>query len=219
MQTLLQLDSSLRHEGSRSRALSAHFAKAWQGANPDGVVVYRDLAAEPIPHIDETAFTANFLADEDRTPAQRAARTLTETLAGELVAADDIVVGMPLYNFGPPSTFKAWFDRIVVPGLTVDPGNGGLLGGRTLTFTMARGGGYGPGTPREGWDHREPWLQHAFSQLGIEDIRFIHSELTLSRDVPQMSGLEELEDRSIAEAHAAIDALFGATRDLSEAAG
>jgi FMN-dependent NADH-azoreductase len=218
MQTLLHLDSSLRHEGSRSRALSAHFAEAWQAANPDGVVVYRDLAADPIPHIDETAFTANFLADEDRTPAQREARALTETLAGELLAANDIVIGMPLYNFGPPSTFKAWFDRIVVRGLTIDPGNGGLLGGRTLTFTMARGGGYGPGTPREGWDHREPWLQHAFSQLGIEDIRFIHSELTLSRDVPQMSGLEELEDRSIAEAHAAIDALFGATRDLSEAA-
>jgi FMN-dependent NADH-azoreductase len=218
MQTLLHLDSSLRHEGSRSRALSAHFAEAWQAANPDGVVVYRDLAADPIPHIDETAFTANFLADEDRTPAQREARALTETLAGELLAANDIVIGMPLYNFGPPSTFKAWFDRIVVRGLTIDPGNGGLLGGRTLTFTMARGGGYGPGTPREGWDHREPWLQHAFSQVGIEDIRFIHSELTLSRDVPQMSGLEELEDRSIAEAHAAIDALFGATRDLSEAA-
>jgi FMN-dependent NADH-azoreductase len=219
MQTLLHLDSSLRHEGSRSRALSAHFAEAWQAANPDGVVVYRDLAADPIPHIDETAFTANFLADEDRTPAQREARALTETLAGELLAANDIVIGMPLYNFGPPSTFKAWFDRIVVRGLTIDPGNGGLLGGRTLTFTMARGGGYGPGTPREGWDHREPWLQHAFSQVGIEDITFIHSELTLSRDVPQMSGLEELEDRSIAEAHAAIDALFGATRDLSEAAG
>jgi FMN-dependent NADH-azoreductase len=218
MRILLHLDSSLRYEASRSRALSAHFAEAWQSANPDGVVVYRDLAADPIPHIDEAAFTANFVAAEDRTPAQREARKLTETLAGELIAADEIVIGLPLYNFGTPSTFKSWFDRIVVRGLTVDPGGkGGLLGGRPLTVTAARGGGYGPGTPREGWDHREPWLHHAFSQLGVNDIRVIHAELTLAREVPQMSGLEDLQDQSLADAHAAIDALFGDTRSLAEA--
>ena len=100
-------------------------------------------------------------------------------------------------------------------GLTVKPGGGGLLGGRPLTFTAARGGGYGPGTPREGWDHREPWLRHAFSQLGFGDIRFIHTELTLAREVPQMSGLEELEDKSIADAHAAIDELFAKRRDIA----
>src|SRR5258707_10336592 len=147
MPTLLHVDSSMRHEGSRSRALSAHFAEAWQQANPDGTVYYRDLAADPIPHLDLTAFSANFVADEDRTPPQREARKLTETLANELLRADEIVIGIPLYNFGPPSTLKAWFDRIVVQGLTVKPGGGGLLGGRPLTFTAARGGGYGPGTP------------------------------------------------------------------------
>ena len=215
MATLLHLDSSMRHEGSRSRALSAHFAAAWQQANPDGTVVYRDLAADPIPHLDLTAFSANFVADDDRTPPQREARKLTETLANELLHADEIVIGIPLYNFGPPSTLKAWFDRIVVQGLTVKPGGGGLLGGRPLTFTAARGGGYGPGTPREGWDHREPWLRHAFSQLGFDDIRFIHTELTLAREVPQMSGLEELEDKSIADAHAAIDELFAKRRDIA----
>ncbi len=81
MPTLLHLDSSMRHEGSRSRALSAHFAEAWQQANPSGTVVYRDLAADPIPHLDLTAFSANFVADDDRTPPQREARKLTETLA------------------------------------------------------------------------------------------------------------------------------------------
>jgi FMN-dependent NADH-azoreductase len=215
MPTLLHLDSSMRHEGSRSRALSAHFAAAWQQANPDGTVVYRDLAADPIPHLDLTAFSANFVADDDRTAPQREARKLTETLANELLRADEVVIGIPLYNYGPPSTFKAWFDRIVVPGLTVDPGSGGLLGGRPLTFTAARGGGYGPGTPREGWDHREPWLRHAFSQLGFDDIRFIHAELTLSRDSPRLSGLEDLEDQSIADAHAAIDELFAKRRDVA----
>jgi FMN-dependent NADH-azoreductase len=198
----------MRHEGSRSRELSARFAAAWQAANPEGRVIYRDLDADPIPHLDLTAFSANLVGDDDRTAPQREARKLTETLANELLTADEIVIGIPLYNFGPPSTFKAWFDRIVVQGLTVNPGGGGLLGGRPLTITAARGGGYGPGTPREGWDHREPWLRHAFSQLGFDDIRFIHAELTLSRDVPQMSGLEHLEDKSIADAHAAIDDLF-----------
>jgi FMN-dependent NADH-azoreductase len=215
MPTLLHVDSSMRHEGSRSRALSAHFAEAWQQANPDGTVVYRDLAADPIPHLDLAAFSANFVADDDRTAPQREARKVAETLANELLSADEVVIGIPLYNFGPPSTFKAWFDRIVVPGLTVNPGGGGLLGGRPLTFTAARGGGYGPGTPREGWDHREPWLRHAFSQLGFDDVRFIHAELTLSRDVPQMSGLEDLEDKSIADAHAAIDKLFADKRDIA----
>ncbi|MDX6473857.1 MAG: FMN-dependent NADH-azoreductase [Gaiellaceae bacterium] len=215
MPTLLHLDSSLRHEGSRSRALSAHFTAAWRQANPDGTVVYRDLASDPIPHLDLAAFSANLLAEEDRTPEQREARKLAETLANELLAADEIVLGIPLYNFGPPSTFKAWFDRIVVLGLTVDMETGGLLGGRRLTVTAARGGGYGPGTPREGWDHREPWLHHAFSSVGIDDIRVVHAELTLARESPRMSGLEDLEDQSIADAYAAIDELFAARRDIA----
>ena len=203
MPTLLHLDSSMRTESSRSRALSAHFADAWLKANPGGKVIYRDLAADPVPHLDQTAFTANFVDAADRTPEQREARAFTETLTGELLDADEIVIGMPLYNFGPPSTFKAWVDRIVVPGLTI-----GLLGGRRVTFTMARGGGYGEGTPRHGWDHRAPWLRHVFTQLGIEDPRFIDAELTLSRENPAMSGLEPLEDKSIADAYAAIDEIF-----------
>lgn len=93
--------------------------------------------------------------------------------------------------------------------MTVDE-SGGLLGGKSLTVAAARGGGYGPGTPREGWDHREPWLIHAFEQLGLTDVRFIHAELTLARESPAMIPLElgPAEDRSLAEAHAAIDALF-----------
>jgi FMN-dependent NADH-azoreductase len=208
MPTLLHIDSSIRVEGSRSRALSDHFARNWRDGHPDGSVVYRDLAADPVPHLDLHAFTANMVAAEDRTAAQREARALTETLAREVLGADEIVIGVPLYNFGPPTTLKAWVDRIVVPGLTVDVGSGGLAGGRPVTVTAARGGGYGPGTPREGWDHRDPWLAHALSSIGLDEVRFIHTELTLARESPAMSGLEELEDQSIADAHAAIDALF-----------
>lgn len=209
MANLLHVDSSIRTESSRSRALSRHFTERWRAANPDGEVVYRDLAAEPIPHLDHEAFTANFLTPDARSPYQREARALAERLVGEVLEADAIVVGMPLYNFGVPSGVKAWFDRLVVPGLTVGE-QGGLLGGRTLTIAAARGGGYGPGTPREGWDHREAWLLHAFEQLGLTDVRFIHAELTLARESPAMIPLDlgAAEDASLAEARAAIDALF-----------
>lgn len=212
MPNLLHLDSSMRTEHSRSRELSQHFAKAWSAAHPDGTVTYRDLAIDPIPHLDHESFTANLTPEDARTPHQHEARALAELLVGEVLAADEIVIGMPLYNFGVPSTVKAWFDRIVVRGLTLGP-DGGLLGGKTLTVTAARGGGYGPGTPREGWDHREPWLIHAFEQLGLTDVRFIHAELTLARESPAMITLNlgAAEDQSLAAAHAAIDALFPAT--------
>jgi len=209
MAHLLHLDSSMRTEGSRSRKLSAHFAAAWLAANPGGTVTYRDLAADPLPHLDNDAFLANLLAADDRTPAQQAARALTEQVVGEVLAADEIVVGVPLYNFGPPSTFKAWVDRIVVPGLTLGE-QGGLLGSVHLTLVQARGGGYGPGTPREGWDHREPWLRHVLTQLGISDVRFIEAELTLARESPAMAALNlgAAEDKSLTDAYAEIDALF-----------
>jgi FMN-dependent NADH-azoreductase len=209
MSHLLHLDSSMRTENSRSRALSRHFAEAWRGVHVDGTRIYRDLAADPIAHLDYEAFTANLTPEDARTPYQQEARALAELLADEVLAADEIVIGMPLYNFGPPSTVKAWFDRIVVPGLTLGE-EGGMLGDKTLTVTAARGGGYGPGTPRRGWDHREPWLIHAFEQLGLTDVRFIHAELTLARESPKMIPLDlgAAEDRSLADAHAAIDALF-----------
>lgn len=209
MRHLLHLDSSLRTEGSRSRKLSAYYADAWRAAHPGGTVTYRDLAADPVPHLNIEAFTANFLAASDRTPEQAAARAYTETLTAELLAADAIVIGVPLYNFTVPTTLTAWIDRIVVPGLTIGEG-GGLLGGRSVTLTTARGGGYGPGTPREGWDHREPWLRHALSQVGLTDLTFIDTELTLARESPALIPLDlgGAEDKSLADAHVAIEALF-----------
>jgi FMN-dependent NADH-azoreductase len=204
MNNLLHLDSSIRTEGSRSRKLSAHFAERWLAGHPGGTVTYRDLALDPVPHLDNTAFSANFVAASDRTPAQVAARALTEQLVGEVLAADTIVIGLPLYNFGPPSTFKAWLDRIVVPDLTV-----GQLGDKEVVVVTARGGGYGPGTPREGWDHREPWLRHALSTLGVNNPIFVDTELTLARESPAMTALDlgGAEDKSIADALAVIERL------------
>jgi FMN-dependent NADH-azoreductase len=210
MSHLLHLDSSIRPLGdSRSRRLSARYAAAWQSAHPDGTATYRDLAAEPIPHFDATAFAANVLAPGDRTEAQAKAFALTAEIAGEVMAADTILLGMGLYNFGTPSTVKAWFDRIVVRGITVDE-QGGRLAGKRLVLALAAGGGYAPGSPKHGWDHRVPWLAHAFEFLGVTDVDVFSAELTLARESPQMIPLDlgALEDQSLADAEAAIDASF-----------
>lgn len=204
MSHLLHIDSSLRTEGSRSRRLSAYYAERWRALHPDGVVTYRDLAADPVPHLDHTAFSARFVPAADHTPKQAAASAVTEKLVDEVLAADTILIGMPLYNFGPPSTFKAWFDRIVSERTS------GKLGGKEFVVVTARGGGYQPGTPRHGWDHREPWLRHALSTLGVSDAVFIDTELTLARESPAMIPLDlgGAEDQSLADALAAVDALF-----------
>jgi FMN-dependent NADH-azoreductase len=203
MSHLLHLDSSLRTEGSRSRRLTARYAERWKAKNPGGTVAYRDLAADPVPHLDGTALAAQFTAPSDHTPEQAAAHALTEALIGEVIAADTVLLGLPLYNFGPPSTFKAWFDRIVSQQTL------GKLSDKTFVVVTARGGGYGPGTPRDGWDHREPWLRHALSTLGVDGPAFVSAELTLARESPAMIplALGDAEDKSMADALAAIDAL------------
>jgi FMN-dependent NADH-azoreductase len=204
MNHLLHLDSSLRTEGSRSRQLSARYAERWQARYPEGRVTYRDLAADPVPHLNHAAFSARFVPAADRTAEQAAASAVTEKLVDEVLAADTIAIGMPLYNFGPPSTFKAWFDRIVSERTS------GKLGGKEFVVVTARGGGYQPGTPRHGWDHREPWLRHALTTLGVTDVVFIDTELTLARESPAMLPLDlgGAEDQSLSDALAAVDALF-----------
>jgi FMN-dependent NADH-azoreductase len=214
MSHLLHVDSSIRSiDESRSRKLSRRYAAAWQASNPDGIVTYRDLSANPIPHTDAASFYANLVAPEDRSAEQTTARAITDELVGEVLAADTIVLGMGLYNFGTPSTVKAWFDRLVVPGVTIGE-QGGLFGAKKLVLTLAAGGGYGPGTPRDGWDHREPWIRHAFEVLGLTDILVISAELTLARESPRMIPLDlgAAEDQSYATAEALIDAEFAAVR-------
>jgi FMN-dependent NADH-azoreductase len=210
MSHLLHVDSSIRPiEQSRSRRLSARYAEAWHAANPGGTVTYRDLSASPIPHTDGVSFSANMIPAEQRTPEQAVARAITEDVVSEVLSADTIVLAMGLYNFGVPSTVKAWFDRLVVPGITLGP-DGGTLAGRRLVLTLAAGGGYGEGTPRNGWDHREPWIRHAFEQLGLTDVAVIAAELTLARESPAMIPLDlgAAEDQSYAAAQALIDAEF-----------
>jgi FMN-dependent NADH-azoreductase len=208
MAHLLHIDSSIQGDRSISRALSARAAARWGAANPDGTVTYRDLAADPIPHMSPAGAEARFVPADQHNEAQAASWALSAELIGEVAAADTILFGLPLYNFGPPSTVKAWVDHLIAPGLSMDPASGdGLLGGREMVVLAARGGGYAEGTPREGWDHAQPWLPHGVSLTGLEP-RFITAELTLADVNPAMADLRELAAASLKAAEAEVDALW-----------
>ncbi|WP_410640965.1 FMN-dependent NADH-azoreductase [Amycolatopsis sp. lyj-346] len=208
MAHLLHIDSSIQGEASVSRRLSARAAAAWRSAHPDGTVTYRDLGTNPLPHLDAAGGLADRTPPEQHTPEQTAAWARTLDIVGEVKAADTVLLGLPLYNFGPPSSVKAWVDHLIAPGLSIDPETyTGLLGGREFVVLASRGGGYGEGTPREGWDHAQQWLPHGVSLTGLEP-RFITAELTLAAVRPAMAELVPLAEESLAAAERAIDELW-----------
>jgi FMN-dependent NADH-azoreductase len=205
---LLHIDSSIKTDASVSRALTARAARAWSAAHPQGTMTYRDLGAAPLPHLNTESGLARMVAPRDHTPAQAESWATTLELIDEVRAADTILLGLPLYNFGPPSTVKTWIDHLVAPGLSIDSTTmTGLLGGRAMLVLASRGGGYGPGTPRDGWDHAEPWLPHALSQVGLEP-HFITVELTLADTVARMAELKPMAAESLRNAERAIDELW-----------
>ena len=205
---LLHIDSSIQGDRSISRRLTARAAVAWRGAHPGGTVAYRDLGADPIPHFDHDAGLARMVPPAEHTPAQAESWALTGELVEELRDADTILLGLPVYNFGAPSSVKAWVDHLIAPGLSLDPAtHEGLLGGRDLIVLASRGGGYAPGTPREGWDHAEQWLPHGLALTGLVP-RFITAELTLADSTPAMAELRPLAAESLAAAERAVDELW-----------
>jgi FMN-dependent NADH-azoreductase len=120
MAHLLHIDSSVQGDLSVSRALTARAAKIWRAANPGGTTTYRDLGAEPLPHFTHETGRARMVPAEQRTPAEAASWALTEQVVGEVLDADTIIFGLPIYNFGPPSSVKSWVDHMIAPGLSID---------------------------------------------------------------------------------------------------
>ena len=210
MAHLLHIDSSIQGERSISRRLTSRAAGAWLASHPGGHVTHRDLGADPLPHLDADGGLARVVARERHTPAQAASWALTEQLVEEVRRADTVLLGLPVYNFAAPSAVKAWVDHLIAPGLSYDPETqAGLLGGRELIVLASRGGGYAPGTPREGWDHAEQWLPHGLAMTGLEP-RFITAELTLADVTPAMADLRPLAAESLAAAERAVDTLWSA---------
>jgi FMN-dependent NADH-azoreductase len=213
MSTLLRIDSSIRAAASVTRAIGDTLQSSWQAENPDGTVVRRDLAAEPLPASAWTsAFVASQTPDGDRTPTQRAALALAAAIADEVLAADLVVVGAPLYNYGVSAHLKSWIDLLVVDP-RFGPGTAPLTG-RPLALVVARGGGYGPGAPREGWDHTTPYLLRIFAEVLGADVTLIDTELTLAEFKPAMAELRPLAAQRLAEAHQRADE---AGRELAKA--
>jgi FMN-dependent NADH-azoreductase len=175
MPTLLHLDSSPMGDHSVSRHLSSTFAAHWQKANPDGKIITRDVTSPELIPVTAAWATAAFTPAQARTPEQKEALALSDTLVAELVEADEYVFGVPMYNFGVPSGLKEWIDQVARPGVTfayVDGAPKGLLTGKRASFLIAAGGKYDAGTATAGLNFVEPYLKAFFGFLGVTDISF-----------------------------------------------
>jgi FMN-dependent NADH-azoreductase len=203
MATLLHIDSSLMPgAASASRAVTEAFRAAWQEQHPEGTVIYRDLAANPVPHITAAGHSAGFADPATHTPEQAAAFADRVTLIEELERADAILIGAPMYNFTIPSTLKAWLDNVVLFGRT--GGENPSAKGTPVTVVASRGGSYAPGTPRETFEYVQNYLSAVLTgALGLE-VDFIVPELTMAPQNPAMAELvplyEASRDRALQEA-------------------
>jgi FMN-dependent NADH-azoreductase len=206
MATLLHIDASIRREGSISRQVSGAFADHWRTANPGGEYNYRDLATEPLPHIDERVLVAVGTPAEDHTPEIAEAATTHRDLVEEIKAADTVLIGVPMYNFSIPSTLKAWLDWIIMPSTRFNPETGeGPLAGKRVIVVNSRGGAYGPGTPRADFDFQERYLRAVFGLIGLDvDLTFVNAELTLADTVPALAQFKDIAAESLETAHRTV---------------
>ncbi|MFF4544781.1 FMN-dependent NADH-azoreductase [Streptomyces sp. NPDC001435] len=210
MATLLHIDSSVFPSGgSASRAVAEAFRKTWQEQHPDGTVIYRDLASNPVPHITADAHTAGFADPAAHTPEQAAAFAERVKLIEELEQADAVLIGAPMYNFTIPSTLKAWLDNVILIGRTA--GEAHSAKGTPVTVVASRGGSYAPGTPREPFEYVQNYLTAILADTLALDLDFIVPELTLAPHNPAMAELvplfESSRERALQDAAAKAKAL------------
>ncbi|WP_306322661.1 MULTISPECIES: FMN-dependent NADH-azoreductase [unclassified Streptomyces] len=205
MATLLHIDSSVFDgQSSASRPVTDAFRKAWQEQHPEGTVVYRDLAANPVPHITAASHLAGFTPADAHSPEQAAVFAERVKLIEELEQADAILIGAPMYNFSIPSTLKAWLDNVILMGRTSGGPDSQSAKGTPVTVVASRGGSYAPGTPREDFEYVQNFLGAALRDtLGL-DLDFIVPELTMAPQNPAMSELvpkfEASRDKALADA-------------------
>ena len=167
MKKILVINSSVRTEKSNSRQLVAKVVDHLQGQFEASDIIYRDVAADPIPHFDVHAFEG--FAGGDSKQSQ-AAVNLSDSLVDELMSSDAIVIGSPVYNFSIPTTLKAWIDNITRVGVTFrysEKGPEGLVKGKKVYVVTARGGGK--------VEHIEEQLKTTFAMMGMTDVTFLHA--------------------------------------------
>ena len=172
---ILQINSSARSTGSESTRLADAIVAKLQAANPGATVARRDLAAVPHPVLDEAALQALFTPADQRTAEQAARVALDDALIAQVQAADAIVIGSPMYNFGITVQLKAWFDAIARAGVTFKYGATGPVGlvtGKKVYVAIARGGLHRDGPS----DTQLPHLKMFLSFLGMTDVQFVYAE-------------------------------------------
>jgi len=175
MRTLLQIKSSLFSDNGQSTQLANRFVEGWSAANPGGTVIVRDLAADPVPHLDAARFGAFLSKPEERTAQQAKILGYSDALIDEMKRAEVVVLGLPMYNFGVPSTLKAYFDHVARAGVTfryTERGPVGLLTGKKVLVFAARGGLY-QGMPL---DTQTAYVRDFLAFLGMTDVEFVYAE-------------------------------------------
>ena len=171
---VLEVSAGARSEGSISRQLTADLVAALESRHGNVEITRRDVA-EGLPFVNEAWVAANFTPDEERTGQHRQTLAFSDALVAELMAADIIVIGAPIYNFSIPATLKAWIDMIARARLTfeyTEKGPRGLLKNKTA-YVIAPSGGVPVGSPV---DFATPYLRHALSFIGITDVQFIGAQ-------------------------------------------
>jgi FMN-dependent NADH-azoreductase len=189
---LLHIDSSILGEGSVSRQLTAKLVAAARARHLDAQVTYRDLVAVPVGHLTSAHLAAGQGVKPESSALQQDVHIGLQDLE-TFLAADVVVLGAPMYNFGISSQLKAWIDRIAVAGKTfryTEKGPEGLAGGKKVLIASSRGGFYGSNTPAALFDHQESYLKSVFGFLGITDIQFIRAEGLATGDESRAKALE-----------------------------
>jgi FMN-dependent NADH-azoreductase len=198
--SLFRLDASIFPATSASAELADIVEEAWTAAHPGETVVRRHLGSDPLP-ADALALviTAAFTPEEERTPEQREALALAKALVAEVRDADAVLLAVPLYNYGVSQHFKTWVDLIIAGEDAKTP----VLAGKPTVLATVRGGSYGPGSPREGWDHSTPYLKRILAELWAADLTVIEREFTLVGVSPELDDFKDLAAQLHADALAA----------------
>lgn len=197
MSHILHLDASARAADSHSRRMSQEFLDAWLTKHPQDTVTTRDIGHQNIPHVTEEYINAMYTPADALTADQKQTLALSDELIAELKAADILVFGIPMYNFGVPSVFKAYIDHVVRAGVTFNPATyQGLLPGKKLFVVTARGGGgYSEGESRAAYNQQDGQIRTAFGIMGITDAEFIHVENTSRTDEIRTDSLQKAHEK------------------------
>jgi len=209
MPRLLHLDSSADIATSVSRTLTREFAAAWVASGQNREITYRDLHAEPLPHLPAASLHwATELRPPDMRQPSAVAASLQAELLDELAAADALVIGAPLYNYSMPSALKAWVDHVQVGGVTSPSGSQPRFRtGKPAVVIVTRGAIYDSGTVNEGRDHGSPVLQLILGDVMGFKVEIITLDRTLARVSPAMSREADRYDSDLRDARERVNDL------------